>query len=114
MKAEYDFSKARRGAARQLPPAAVAKKHSKVRITTMVDADVLESFKTEASKAGSLPYQTRINQVLRAHVDGDKTAATALVEDDGFIARIAERLSKYAGPTPTQPQRKGARSRAAV
>ncbi len=69
MKTEYDFSKARRGRVRSLPPGEGLAKHTKVRITMMVDADVLAAFKAEAEAPGAVPYQTRINQVLRAHVE---------------------------------------------
>lgn len=94
MKANYDFSNGRRGTKRALPPQADLLKQSKVRITIMLDADVIAAFKTEAKKPGALPYQTRINQVLRAHLDGKPSPTDQLLDDDMFIGRLAERIAK--------------------
>ena len=56
MKAEYDFRKGRRGVKRALPPRNQLARHTKVRISIMLDADLLEHFKAEAAKAGGLPW----------------------------------------------------------
>lgn len=109
MKAEYDFSKARRGRGRTLPPTGDVAKHSKVRITMMVDADVLAAFKAEAETPGAVPYQTRMNQVLRTHVDGPTTSAERLLDDERFIGRLAERLSAYQRQQRLAPKRRAAR-----
>lgn len=56
MREEYDFSKAKRGAAIQ--------SHGKTRITVMLDDDVIEYFRAQAEAEG-VGYQTRINSILR-------------------------------------------------
>lgn len=59
MRAEYDFSKAKRGA---LLPS-----KGKTRITIYIDDVVLEKFRSRAERAGS-GYQTMINDALRAYL----------------------------------------------
>jgi hypothetical protein len=46
-------------------------RHVKVRVTTMLDEDVLNALKKIASANGQR-YQTVLNQVLRAFVERDK------------------------------------------
>jgi uncharacterized protein (DUF4415 family) len=62
MKANYDFSKARRGAI--LP--SVGKK---VRITIRLDRDIIERFKAIVEAQGGGNYQTMLNGALRAHLE---------------------------------------------
>ena len=61
MRKEYDFSNARRGPIRPLPP-------GKTRITIRLDDEVVEWFKAEVEAAGGGNYQTRINAALKAHI----------------------------------------------
>jgi uncharacterized protein (DUF4415 family) len=61
MKANYDFSKARRGA---VVPAA----RGKVRITIRLDADIIEWFKAQVETAGGGNYQTLLNQALHEYI----------------------------------------------
>jgi uncharacterized protein (DUF4415 family) len=61
MKAEYDFSKAKRGA--------VVPSTGKTRITIYLDDAVLEEFRLRAEAAGR-GYQTLINEVLRDYLSG--------------------------------------------
>lgn len=71
MKKEYDFSKARRGAA-------VAQK-GKTRITIYLDDAVIATFRTLSEKTGK-GYQTLINDALRNGVDQSaQPLTTALV-----------------------------------
>ncbi len=56
MRAEYDFSKARRGA--------VIPSSGKTRITIMLDDDSIEHFRARAEVEGT-GYQTLINALLR-------------------------------------------------
>ena len=56
MRDEYDFSTAGRGAVIASP--------GKMRITIMLDEDVIEAFRQRAEKAGT-GYQTLINAALR-------------------------------------------------
>jgi len=57
MKAEYDFSKGKRGAVIT----------GKTRISIFIDNDVIAAFKTKAETAG-MGYQTMMNEALRSHL----------------------------------------------
>ena len=71
MRAEYDFSKAKRGAL--LPT------KGKTRITIYIDDSVLEEFRSRAEKAGS-GYQTMMNEALKAYlVETDQQPLTESV-----------------------------------
>ena len=59
MKAEYDFSKGKRGA--------VIPQKGKTRISIFIDNGVLEEFRTRAQKAGT-GYQTMMNEALRQYL----------------------------------------------
>jgi uncharacterized protein (DUF4415 family) len=61
MKAEYDFSKAKRGA---LVPAV----SGKTRITIRLDNELIEWFRSRVNEAGGGNYQTLINDALKAYV----------------------------------------------
>ena len=60
MESDFDFNKARGGPA--VSPA------GKTRITTMLDADVLEAFRKQAQGTGR-GYQTLINGALREYLE---------------------------------------------
>jgi uncharacterized protein (DUF4415 family) len=62
MRKEYDFSKAKRGAAVPVPK-------GKSRITIRLDGDVLEWFKDQVDLAGGGNYQSLINAALRDHIE---------------------------------------------
>jgi BrnA antitoxin of type II toxin-antitoxin system len=70
MRAEYDFSQARRGA---LLPS-----KGKTRITIYIDNEVLGEFRSRAEKAGT-GYQTMINEILRAHLSQSEPPVTETV-----------------------------------
>jgi hypothetical protein len=59
MRAEYDFSKGKRGA--------VIPQKGKTRISIFIDNSVLEEFRARAEKAGT-GYQTMMNEALRKHL----------------------------------------------
>ena len=61
MKAEYDFSKGRRGAVDPLP-------RGKTRITIRIDQDILDWFRSLVHGAGGGNYQTLMNEALREHM----------------------------------------------
>lgn len=67
MKSEYDFSKAKR--ARDVPHLANLQRQAsaKMRITIMLDSDVIEAYRRKAEATGS-GYQTEINRALREHL----------------------------------------------
>lgn len=96
MKKEYDFSKAKRGIFRQLPPEEERARHTKVRITIFLDQDILKFFKIQAAKPGAEPYQTQINRALREYLSSTHpTLKDTLLNDEGFIARVSERVAAY-------------------
>jgi hypothetical protein len=59
MRAEYDFSKGKRGA--------VMPQRGKTRISIFIDNFVLDKFRTRAEKAGT-GYQTMMNDALRKYL----------------------------------------------
>lgn len=59
MKAEYDFSKGKRGP--------VIPQKGKTRISIFIDNSVLDAFRARAEKAGT-GYQTMMNEALRAYL----------------------------------------------
>ena len=61
MRANYDFSKARRGAV-------IPASGGKVRITIRLDKDVLEWFRSKVEAAGGGNYQTLLNNALREYI----------------------------------------------
>jgi uncharacterized protein (DUF4415 family) len=85
-------------------------KKAKVRISIYLDADVLAWFRARAEEPNAAPYQTQINNELRAmmeremanktsarRVKGAKSAVdyAALLDDLEFIAAIAERVRQH-------------------
>jgi uncharacterized protein (DUF4415 family) len=67
MKAEYDFSQAKRGA--------VIPQTGKTRITIYIDDDVLEAFRERGDAAGK-GYQTMMNEALREYLNKAKQPLT--------------------------------------
>src|SRR5689334_25055777 len=81
-------------------------RNTKVRISILIDADVLNFFKERASKAGALAYQTQINRVLRTHIEGKESVhAAALAQDDRFIRAVAKRVKQLSSKTTKQRAR---------
>ena len=69
--------------------------NTKVRISILIDLDVLKFFKERASRAGAAAYQTQINQVLRAQMEGKEAVdAKSLAQDDRFIRAVAKRVKE--------------------
>jgi uncharacterized protein (DUF4415 family) len=83
MKAEYDFSKAKRGAVIPLPP-------GKERITIRLDNDILDWFRQQANAQGGGNYQTMINQVLREYIMGHQAPLEELLR-----RVVREELAQY-------------------
>lgn len=67
MKAEYDFSGAKRGAPIEAK--------GKTRITIFLDDDVLAAFRARAEESGK-GYQTLINEALRATITAENAPVT--------------------------------------
>ena len=69
MKAEYDFSKAKRGAVAPAAP-------GKTLITIRLDNELIEWFRNRVNEAGGGNYQTLINDALNAYVNQHALEAT--------------------------------------
>ena len=70
MKAEYDFSKGKRGA--------VISQKGKTRISIFLDNAILAEFRARAEKAG-IGYQTMMNEALRAYLSTAEVPITEQV-----------------------------------
>jgi hypothetical protein len=70
MKAEYDFSKGKRGA--------LIKQKGKTRITIYIDDEVLDEFRSRAEQAG-IGYQTMMNEALKTFLGKNEQPITEAV-----------------------------------
>jgi hypothetical protein len=70
MRAEYDFSKGKRGA--------LITAKGKTRITIYIDDAVLDEFRARAERSGS-GYQTMMNVALKAFLEKNEKPVTAAV-----------------------------------
>src|SRR6266581_7065469 len=68
--------------------------NTKVRISILVDLDVLNFFKERATKPGALPYQTQMNIVLRREMEDNEEVGASLARDERFIQTVAQRVSE--------------------
>jgi uncharacterized protein (DUF4415 family) len=76
-------------------------RNTKVRISILIDLDVLNFFKERASKAGAPAYQTQINHVLRTEMEGKEAVeAKTLAQDDRFIRAVAKRVRELSAKRP--------------
>jgi uncharacterized protein (DUF4415 family) len=76
MKAEYDFSQAKRGA--------VIPQTGKTCITIYIDDDVLATFRERSESAGK-GYQTMINEALRQYLEKVKQPV-----DEATLRRVIQ------------------------
>lgn len=101
-------------------------KRAKARISIYLDADVLAYFRARASQSNAAPYQTQINNELRAIMERETKANSSskslakstvkssrsatdyslLLDDPEFIAAVAERVRQ--APRSRKPRRKAA------
>ena len=99
MREEYDLKKLKVKRRGPLPGLKDEKgKQAKVRITISLDQDIVNYFKQSADVAGSLPYQTQINQVLRRVIENSQQDDTEIVKlkllkDTDFIRALASQIS---------------------
>ena len=87
MKAEYDFSKGKRGA--------ILPRKGKTRITIYIDDNILEEFRSRAEQEGT-GYQTMINDALKEYLNKsaekpvtESTLRRILQEEFPKIAQLA-------------------------
>ena len=92
MKAEYDFSKGKRGA---LIPS-----KGKTRITIYIDDTVLNEFRSRAERIGS-GYQTMMNEALRAYLEKNEQPVTAAVLRQIIREEIPEASRRSTGRAKT-------------
>jgi uncharacterized protein (DUF4415 family) len=94
-----DWTQAQQGAKHPLPP-------GKERITIRLDEDVLAWFRNQVAQTGGL-YQTRINEVLRAHMLGsaDRLEATLrkVVREELDRGPAKARKAARAGASKSKP-----------
>jgi hypothetical protein len=90
MKADYDFSKAKRGA--------VLPANGKTRITIHIDNAVLDEFRARAENAGT-GYQTMINEALKAYLSKADVPVTESVLRRVIREEVVEKakLATHAG-----------------
>ena len=79
----------------QLDDLELEPRHVKVRVTTMLDEDVLNALKKIAS-AKSQKYQTVLNQVLRAFVERKKERKLTPVGEKRIREIVREEIRKRA------------------
>src|SRR5262249_18538957 len=72
---------------------ALKPENTKVRITMYVDLDILNFFKGRAAKPDAAPYQTQMNNALRDYMEGQVDDRQALLDDEDFINRLAEKVA---------------------
>jgi uncharacterized protein (DUF4415 family) len=97
MKAEYDFSKGKRGRVARVAA-------GKERITIRIDRDILAWFRKQVHASGGGNYQTLINQALRSVKEGDSPALESTLR-----RVIREEVSaRRSSPTPRGGLRKRA------
>lgn len=100
MKAEYDFSKGKRGAA--IP------QKGKTRISIFIDNAVLAGFRARAERAGT-GYQTMMNEALREYISSDSQPVTALALRQILRQEIPEYLKEAASDSKAARKKKAAR-----
>jgi len=84
------------------------RRSKKVRVNIYLDKDIVEHFKKQATAPSADAYQTQINRVLRAAVDGLTTDQPDINTFADLIAqKVAARISK-------PPARRAARSKRAA
>ena len=62
-------------------------REAKIKMTMFIDGDVLQHFKKRAENPNAAPYQTQINQELRAAMERD------LAQDEENLDAVVERLA---------------------
>jgi hypothetical protein len=92
MRAEYDFSKGKRGA--------VIPQKGKTRISIYIDNSVLDAFRARAEEAGT-GYQTMMNEALRQYVG----AADRPVTEDRLRQILREEIPSAPSGTPSSKRR---------
>ena len=93
MRAEYDFSKGKRGA--------VIPQKGKTRISIFIDNAVLDAFRVRVEKAGS-GYQTMMNEALRQYLAETAQPITEKMLRQVLRQEMPEYLRGVAGRSKTK------------
>ncbi len=79
---------------------AAKRSDQKIKISINLDADVLDFFKERAAEPNSAPYQTQINNELRAVMEGrqaqGEVVTLKMLENSAFLSTLAEKLKNAA------------------
>lgn len=75
-------------------------REAKIKMTMFIDYDILQHFKNRAEAPNAAPYQTQINEELRAAMERDlaneeenlTAVAEKLINNTAFINAISEKL----------------------
>jgi uncharacterized protein (DUF4415 family) len=89
----------RRGGFLERHPEALTEKiETKIGIYIKLDRDVLQFFKERAKRPNAAPYQTQINNALRAFLEQKQGRPdfSELLENETFIEAVAKRVRKVA------------------
>jgi hypothetical protein len=100
MRAEYDFSKGKRGAV--IP--------GKARITIYIDNAVLDEFRRRANKAGT-GYQTMMNDALKAYLAEANPPVTEKVLRNVLRQELPGYLTGVAAKSAARRKTRAARER---
>ncbi len=73
------------------------RREQKLKVTILLDADLIDFYKEQAAKLGNLPYQTQINQELHKAMENTKQPKSEVVtiemlENPQFLANLASKL----------------------
>jgi len=79
----------------------VPRNQQKLKVTIMLDADILDFYKERAAEQGNLPYQTQINHELRKAMERAKrpkseAVTLEMLENPAFLSELADKLKKVA------------------
>ena len=77
------------------------RRDQKIKISIYLDADILDFFKEIAAKPDAAPYQTQINNELRAVMEKkqqtpDEFVSLSMLENPKFLSSLAEKLKNAA------------------
>lgn len=98
MKAEYDFSGAKRGA--------VIPQKGKTRISIFIDNAVLDEFRSRAERTGT-GYQTMMNDALKQYLaDADQPLTEKMLRNV-----LRQELPEYLAQVRTVPDKRAAKPR---
>lgn len=100
MRAEYDFSKGKRGA--------VVPQKGKTRISIFIDNAVLEGFRARAEKSGT-GYQTMMNDALRKYLSETDLPVTERALRQILRQEMPEYLRGLTGSTTPTARKRAAR-----